>query len=352
MHVVGSYADLLHESFDEDDPRRNDAAEIRQASDRATARTRQLLTFSRRDVIQPVPLDTTATITRLEETLRRTLPDTVELQLELEPDLRATVIDTGELEQVLLNLISNAQNAMPDGGTLTIRTTAVEIGDKPIVEGLVPGDYVAITVSDTGDGMSEAVRSHALEPFFTTRRDAGGSGLGLATVYGIVTGAGGSIVLESVPGEGTAVVLYLPTTSESADAVTEDEEPSRLGEREDQIVVLLAEDEPAIRALTTRMLSAQGYTVISAPTGVDALNLARSTKRIDVLLTDVIMPGMSGNELAATLARERPGLAIVFMSGYSDQIVADCVLDADTLYLPKPFRPQELLDLLALALAA
>ena len=152
---------------------------------------------------------------------------------------------------------------MPDGGTLTIRTTAVEIGDKPIVEGLVPGGYVAIAVSDTGDGMTEAVRSHALEPFFTTRRDTGGSGLGLATVYGIVTGAGGSIALDSVPGEGTTVVVYLPTTSESADASTPDEEPSRPGEREDQTVVLVAEDEPTIRALTTRMLSAQGYTVLA-----------------------------------------------------------------------------------------
>ena len=266
MHVVGSYADLLHESFDGDDPRRSDAAEIRRASDRATARTRQLLTFSRRDVTQPVPLDTTATITRLEETLRHTLADTVDLRFELKPDLRATVIDAGELEQVLLNLVSNAQSAMPDGGTLTIRTTAVDVEDKPVVEGLLPGGYVAIAVSDTGHGMTEAVRSQALEPFFTTRRDTGGSGLGLATVYGIVTGAGGSIALESVLGGGTTVVVYLPTTSAIVDASTPDE-PARTDERGDQTVVLVAEDEPTIRALTTRMLSAQGYTVLSAASG-------------------------------------------------------------------------------------
>ena len=349
--IVGSYADFLHESFDADDPRRNDVAEIRQASDRAAALTRQLLTFSRRDVTQPVPLDAAAAITRLERMLRRTLTETIDLRLELEPDLRATVIDTGQLEQVLLNLVLNARDAMPDGGTLTIRTTAVEIGEEPIVEGLLPGGYVAITVSDTGGGMDESVRSHALEPFFTTRRDAGGSGLGLATVYGTVTGAGGSVTLESVLGEGTTVVLYLPTTSESVDASTLEEEPQRPN-RDDQTVVLVAEDEPTIRALTTRMLSAQGYTVLSAASGAEALKLARRTTRIDVLLTDVIMPGMTGNELAATLAQERPGLPIVYMSGYSDQIVSDGVLDADTLYLPKPFKPQQLLDLLALALAA
>ena len=349
--VVGSYADLLSQSFEDDDPRRNDAAEISRAADRAAALTRQLLTFSRRDVVQPVPVDAAAAIARLYEVLRSTLSASIELKLELEPTLRATVIDSGQLEQVVLNVVSNAQTAMPEGGTVTIRTGAVEIEEESTIAGLVPGAYVAITVSDTGEGMSEQVRSRALEPFFTTHSDTGGSGLGLATVYGIVTGAGGAITLESALGEGTTVVLYLPTTAEPADAPAPEGNPERASERADQTVVLVAEDEPTILALTTRMLSSEGYTVLPAASGVDALTLARKTDRIDVLLTDVIMPGMTGSELAARLTRERPGLPIVYMSGYSNQILSGGVLDAETLYLPKPFKPQELLELLELAVS-
>ena len=166
-----------------------------------------------------------------------------------------------------------------------------------------------------------------------------------------MTGAGGAITIESTLGEGTTVVLYLPTTAEPADAPADEGEPERTSERADQTVVLVAEDEPTILALTTRMLSSQGYTVLPAASGVDALKLARKTDRIDVLLTDVIMPGMTGSELAATLTSERPGLPIVYMSGYSNQILSDGVLDAETLYLPKPFKPQELLELLELAVS-
>jgi signal transduction histidine kinase/CheY-like chemotaxis protein len=349
--IVGSYADLLSQSFEDDDPRRNDAAEISRAADRAAALTRQLLTFSRRDVVQPVPVDAAAAMTRLYDMLRNTLASSIDLRLELEPTLRATVIDAGQLEQVVLNVVLNAQTAMPEGGTVTIGTSAVAIGEESTVEGLVPGAYVAITVSDTGEGMSEQVRSRAFEPFFTTRSDTGGSGLGLATVYGIVTGAGGAVTIESNLGQGTTVVLYLPTTAEPADAPANEGEPERSSGRADQTVVLVAEDEPTILALTTRMLSSQGYTVLPAASGADALKLARKTDRIDVLLTDVIMPGMTGSELAATLTRERPGLPIVYMSGYSNQILSGGVLDAETLYLPKPFKPQELLELLELAVS-
>jgi signal transduction histidine kinase len=350
--IVGSYADILRQSFDDDDPRRDDATEICRASDRAAALTRQLLTFSRRDVIQPVPVDASSTVAGLEEMLRRTLTAAIDLQLELAPALRATVIDAGQLEQVVLNLVLNAQSAMPDGGTLTIRTGGVEIGEESTIDGLIPGTYIAITVSDTGEGMSQLVRSRALEPFFTTRGDSGGSGLGLATVYGIVTGAGGAVTLESSQSEGTTVVLYLPTTTEQAELPAADEKSGRPSERDDQTVVLVAEDEPTILALTTRMLAAQGYTVLPALSGAEALRLARETDRIDILLTDVIMPGMTGSELAATLTQERPGLPVVYMSGYSNQIVATGALDAGTLYLAKPFKPRQLLELLELAVSA
>ena len=349
--VVGSYADFLHESFEEDDPRRNDAAEIRHASDRAAALTRQLLTFSRRDVTRPVPLDVAATIARLEEMLRRTLTATIDLNLELEPALRPTVIDASQFEQAMLNLALNAQNAMPDGGTLTIRVGAAEVDEFSFLEGVAPGSYIVIDVSDTGHGMSEDVRSRAVEPFFTTRAETGGSGLGLASVYGIITGADGAITIDSAEGEGTTVALYLPTTAHDVKAF-EAEEPARSCEQANGGVVLVAEDEPTIRELATRILTAQGYIVLAAATGIEALELARHSERIDVLLTDVIMPGMTGSELAATLSRDRPGLPIVYMSGYSDQVVAKHgVLDAGTLYLQKPFTSQELLGLLADTLA-
>ena len=346
--IVSSYADILSQSFEEDDPRRDDAAEISRASDRAAALTRQLLTFSRRGVIQPVPVDATAAILRLYETLRSTLTASIDLRLELEPTLRATVIDAGQLEQVVLNLVSNAQNAMPEGGVLTIRTAAAEIGQESDGEGLVPGDYVAITVSDTGEGMSEQVRSRALEPFFTTRNDPGGGGLGLATVYGIVTGAGGAIEPRIGSGRrhdrrplsaddgGTGGRAFgrgarRPVGTGGADS------GARRRRRADDPC---ADDTHAVGG---------GIYGAGRPLRREALKLARQTKRIDVLLTDVIMPGMTGGELAATLARERPGLSIVYMSGYSNQIIARGVLDAGTLYLPKPFKPQQLLELLELA---
>ena len=349
--IVDSYADLLKQSFEADDPRRNDAAEISRASERAAALTRQLLTFSRRGVIQPVPVDTSIAIAGIDEVLGRTLPASIDLRLELEPELPATVIDAGQLEQVVLNLVSNAQNAMCEGGTLTIRTGAVDIRADSPVQGLVPGAYVTITVSDTGEGMSDDIRSRALEPFFTTRGETGGSGLGLATVYGIVTGAGGAIDLDSATGHGTTVTLYLPTTAERVDTPLVEGARERPSESAGQTVVLLAEDEPTILALTTRLLSAQGYTVLAAPSGLEALKLARQVEHIDVLLTDVMMPGMTGGELAATLARERPELPIVYMSGYSNQIIARGVLDAGTLYLAKPFKPRQLLELLELAVS-
>ena len=349
--IVGSYAGFLHESFEEDDPRRSDVDEIRRASDRAAALTRQLLTFSRRGVTQPVPLNAATTISQLEPMLRRTLPATVTLELELEQGLRATVIDPGQLEQAVLNLVLNARNAMPDGGDLTVRASSADVDEGRLIDGVPPGAYVAIVVSDTGEGMSEAVRDRALEPFFTTRGDAGGSGLGLATVFGIVTAAGGAITIESAPAEGTTVTLYLPTTTASAPAPAEEEAPRPRAPGNDN-VVLLAEDEETVRALTTRILSIQGYKVLAAATGAGALELARDTDRIDVLLTDAVMPGMTGGALAAVLQQERPGLRTVYMSGYSDQIVAENgVLDAGTLYLQKPFKPQELLNLLEQALA-
>jgi signal transduction histidine kinase len=348
--VVGSYADFLHESFEENDPRRADATEIRQASDRAAALTRQLLTFSRRDVTQPVPLDAAATVARLEGMLRRTLTATIDLRFELTENLGSTMIDAGQLEQAVLNLVLNAQHAMPDGGVLTIRAHAVEISGDQLFDGLTPGTYVAITVSDAGEGMTAEVRSRALEPFFTTRADSGGSGLGLATVYGTVTGAGGAITIDSAEGEGTTIVLYLPTTTQTVEPQSA-ERRLHPHKRDNGTHVLLVEDEPTIRKLTTRILSAQGYKVLAAASGIEALELSRGSDRIDVLLTDVIMPGMTGSELAEALARERPGLPIIFMSGYSDQIVAKAgVLEVGTRYLQKPFKPTDLLELMASAL--
>ena len=258
--IVGSYADLLSQSFEEDDPRRDDAAEIspglgpRRCAD---APASHLLPPRRRSSpFRSMPPPRSPRLYDDAPTARS--PPPIDLRLELEPTERATVIDAGQLEQVVLNVVLNAQE----------RDARRWHGDDPhprsrdrrrlAVEGLVPGAYVAITVSDTGEGMSEQVRSRALEPFFTTRGDTGGSGLGLATVYGIVTGAGGAITLDSAPGEGTTVVLYLPTTAEPADAPAVERDPCNASERADQTVVLVAEDEPTILALTTRMLALAG----------------------------------------------------------------------------------------------
>ena len=289
--VVGSYADFLHESFEDDDPRRDDAAEIRKATERASELTRQLLTFARRDVTQPVPLDVAATILQLAGTLRGALTAGIDLQLVLEPGLHATVIDPGRLEQALLNLVLNARNAMPEGGILTIRADTVAVDERTPVDGVAPGSYVAIAVSDSGHGMTEEVLRRALDPFFTTRADAGGSGLGLATVYGIVASTGGSTTIESSIDEGTTVVLYLPATTESVEAEA-DPEPARTNDRGDRVVVLVAEDEPMIRDITTRILSGHGYVVLAAASGAEALELERLTKRIVGLLSDGSIPGM------------------------------------------------------------
>lgn len=349
--VVGSYADFLHESFDETDPRRDDASEIRKAADRAAALTRQLLTFSRRDVSQPVALDPAEVVSRIEAMLRRTLAATIDLRIEIEPELPAVVIDAGQLEQVLLNLVLNAQSAMPDGGALTIGVRKAALGEEGIPQDVPPGSYISIAVADTGQGMTEEVRNRAFEPFFSTRTAEGGSGLGLATVYGIVTDAGGAVTLESGLGDGTTVTLYLPASSAVAEPAAVPP-PDAVAANGGSKVVLLAEDEPTIRRLTERILSAHGYEVIAAGSGGDALALAEDAVRLDVLLTDVVMPGMTGTELSQEMTRLRPGTPTVFMSGYSDQIVGrHGILEANVLYLRKPFTRQELLEAIEQAAA-
>ena len=349
--VVGSYADFLRESLDETDPRRDDADEIRRAADRAAALTRQLLTFSRRDVSQPVALEPAQAVSRIEAMLRRTLAATIDLRIEIEPELPTVVIDAGQLEQVLLNLVLNAQSAMPDGGGLSIGVRGAELGEEGLAQEIPPGPYVAIAVSDTGQGMTEEVRSRAFEPFFSTRTAEGGSGLGLATVYGIVTDAGGAVTLESSLGDGTTVTLYLPASSTVAEPAAVSP-PAAVPASGGSRVVLLAEDEPTIRRLTERILSAHGYEVIAAGSGGDALALAEDAARLDILLTDVVMPGMTGAELSEEMTRLRPGTPTVFMSGYSDQIVGrHGILAANVLYLRKPFTHQELLETIAQAAA-
>jgi two-component system cell cycle sensor histidine kinase/response regulator CckA len=272
----------------------------------------------------------------VEQLLRRTLGALICVTVECDDRLWDVEADRAQLEQVLMNLALNARDAMPDGGFLTIEARNVTLGPDAPLE----GDAVRVTVSDTGLGMAEEVLDRAFEPFFSTKSAAEGRGLGLATVYGIVRGAEGHIELRSGPGNGTVVLVHLPASREAAPADEVDETPVVVtggGER-----VLLVEDKEAVRVLTSRILSDAGYLVSDAPDGVEAL--AAFGDEVDVLVTDVVMPGISGQELADELRARRPGLPVVFVSGYTeDHVVEDARRDGATAFVEKPFSADELL---------
>ena len=284
--------------------------------------------------------------------LRRALGDDVALATDLAADLWPVVADRGQIERVVLNLAVNARDAMHDGGCLSIATSNVVIDAAQaarLPEEIAPGRYVRLSVSDTGCGMEEEVSERAFEPFFTTKGPSGGAGLGLATVYGVVMQAGGRVELESAPGAGTTVNLYLPATE------------SREGRREPQPsdepdgeTILVVDDEDAVRALLARILSRGGYRVVEAPGPEEAIQeFERRSTPLDLLLTDVVMPKMSGGELAGTMSSLQPGLRVAFMSGYTDDVVVRHGSgDRKPLLLKKPFTPEGLLNFVARGLSS
>ena len=322
-----------------------DLGEITSVARRAAALTRHLLIFSRRDVVQPEVLDLNEVLGDLEDLLRRTIGENVDdLRTLFAADLPLVKADRGQLDQLVMNLSVNARDAMPSGGTLTIETASVEIdSDYARRRGLAPGTYVRLELSDTGTGMRQEVADRAFEPFFTTKAVGKGTGLGLATVYGIVMQAGGDVSIRSQLGSGTTVRVDLPATSEVRTEVSEERmavlRPAR-GE-----TVLLVEDEDLVREPTRRILARHGYTVLAARDASQALELVHDhVGSIDLLLTDVIMPGRSGKELSVEAVEVRPSMRVLFMSGYSnDVIVHQGILDDRVNLIGKPFAAEDLL---------
>jgi signal transduction histidine kinase/CheY-like chemotaxis protein len=322
----------------------SDLAQIKRAGDRAAGLTRQLLAFARREVIQPEVLDLDSVITAVEEMLRRTLGEHVELVTSLAGDLRPVLADPGQLEQVLVNLVLNARDAMPAGGTLTIDTSNITVDDASIAGGSKSrqGQNVRLRVSDTGTGMTRDAMEHAFEPFYTTKEDSSGTGLGLATVYGILTQAEGNIRIYSEPGTGTTFTIMLPVTEEAATPVPEPAPYEREPKGE---TVLVVEDEAALREVTRRIFARNGYQVITAGSGPEALEIARDhAGEIHLLVTDVVMPHMLGKEVAEKMLLVKPEVEVLFMSGYARPVLASQGrLDPGVALVEKPFSEADLL---------
>jgi two-component system, cell cycle sensor histidine kinase and response regulator CckA len=344
LTVITSYSDLLLEDLGSDDPKRDDVEQIRKAADGAAALTRQLLAFSRQQVLQPKALDLKTTVVGTEKLLKRLIGEDVQLTTFLAPDLGVVKADPGQIEQIIINLAVNARDAMPTGGRLTIEAANVDM-DEAYVRGHAParpGRYVMLALSDTGTGMDEQTKARIFEPFFTTKEPGKGTGLGLATVYGIVKQSGGFIWVYSEPGRGTSFKVYLPRVEEPAEpaaAPAATVEPLRGTE-----TVLVVEDAASVRMVTRQVLERYGYAVLEAPNGDTALRLAaKHHGQIHLLLTDVVMPGLSGRQLAQQLAQLRPDMKVLYASGYADQaIVHHGILEAGIAYLQKPFTPETL----------
>jgi two-component system cell cycle sensor histidine kinase/response regulator CckA len=353
MVVLGSSEHVL-EQLAPNDPLRQTMEEIKRAGERATSLTRQLVAFSRQQRLNKRSVDLNQVVRGIGEMLRRLIGEDIELTTKLDPELGRVRADAGQLEQVIMNLAVNARDAMPIGGALLIETANVVLGEShPDPDGAAvgPGRYVVLSVSDTGTGMDEETRAQAFEPFFTTKEPGKGTGLGLATVYGIVKQSDGSVWVDSALGHGTTFRIQLPLLEDEADAPrpVADEVDGHAGPE----TILIVEDEEAVRGLVRRVLQAAGYDVIAAASGAEALELCRSTeRRIDLVLTDIVLPGMDGFEVARRLLALHPAARTLFMSGYSDRrIPAPSELDKDVGLLEKPFDSETLMTSVRQALA-
>jgi len=343
LTAIFGYVDLLLDGLPTLSPLRPDIEEIRRAAERAAGLTRQLLAFSRKQVLQTRTLDLNELLTDIDKLLRRLLGEDIDIVTKLDPKLGAVRADWGQLEQVVVNLAVNARDAMPGGGRLTIETRNAELDEAYTREHVPvrPGRYVMFALSDTGTGMSPETMAHMFEPFFTTKEAGKGTGLGLATVYGIVKQSGGYVWCYSELGHGTTFTVYLPRVDEPVDPL-----PVRVAARSTRgsETVLVVEDEPGLRALTRRLLEKHGYTVLEAATADAAAALARDYPGpIHLLLADVVLPGGSGRALADALLSQRAGVRVLFMSGYTeDAIVHRGVLASNTPFLHKPFSADTL----------
>jgi two-component system, cell cycle sensor histidine kinase and response regulator CckA len=345
LTVIKGYSELVLEELDNTDPLRCEVEEVQKAADRAAGLTRQLLAFSRQQVLAPRVLDLNQVIRNMDRLLHRLLGDEINLTINLDPNLGRAKADPGQIEQVVMNLAVNARDAMAAGGKLMIETVNTELDESYVREHVAvkPGPYVMIAVSDTGVGMTEDIRSRIFEPFFTTKEPGKGTGLGLSTVYGIVKQSDGYVWVYSEAGIGTTFKVYLPRVDAPLDII-----PNRgngLPVHRGTETILLVEDEDGIRALVRQLLSRQGYTVIESRNGGEALLLCeRHQGKIDLLLTDVVLQQMSGRELAQRLTLVRPEMRVLYISGYTDDaIVQHGVLNAGTAFLQKPFTTDALI---------
>jgi signal transduction histidine kinase len=340
LTAITGHSELLLRQLDADDPRRKNAEQIEKAAYRAAALTRQLLIFSRKQVIEPRVLKLNAVILNLEKMLRRLIGEDIEFCTLLDPAAGHIKADPGQIEQVIMNLAVNARDAMPTGGKLTV-TTANTTLDKNHLENfpdLSAGDYVMLAIADTGTGMSEEVKAHLFEPFFTTKPPGQGTGLGLATCFGIVKQNTGHIDVQSEWGSGTTFKIYFPQVQSAL-------EPPRVRNLPTEVAggnetVLLVEDEPVVRELAAVTLREKGYTVVEAVNGEEGLRLARQHDgKIDLVLTDVVMPVMGGKEMADALRTSHPDTKVLFTSGYTeDALGPHGVLRPGILFLPKPYQ--------------
>jgi PAS domain S-box-containing protein len=341
LMVIQGYADLLADRVPTGDPLRRNVEQIQMAAQRATSLTRQLLAFSRKQMLAPKVLNVQTVVSDMEKILRRLIGEDVALETSSAPDLWLVKADRSQIEQVILNLAVNARDAMPQGGRLTIETMNVELdasyAHPPAV--LSPGKYVMLAVTDNGSGMDAETQAHIFEPFFTTKEKGKGTGLGLATVYGIVKQSGGYVWVYSEPGQGTSFKIYLPRIEDTQSGSTRDRKPDTLSLPRGSETVLLVEDEKGVRELAREYLEMSGYAVIEAENGHMALELAAMhAGQIHLLMTDVVMPGISGRELAERASQIRPGIKILYMSGYTDQaVVHHGILETDAVLLQKPF---------------
>jgi two-component system, cell cycle sensor histidine kinase and response regulator CckA len=344
LTVIAGYSGLIEEKLPSDDPLLDYARQISRASEHAASLTRQLLTFSRKQIIKPKPIDLNVLVGGMKQMLQRLVGEDVEVIADLAPGLGHVRADADQMSQVLINLAANARDAMPEGGRLCVRTALVESGECPAAEDreALPGVAVLLAVSDTGVGMSYETRQNIFEPFFTTKERGRGTGLGLSTVYGIVKQNRGHIDVRSEPGKGATFSIYLPRIEE-APAIREGREPVAARVRGSE-TILVVEDDESVRRLIVGTLGMCGFQVLQAADGPGALNTATEhAGPIDLLLTDVIMPGMNGKEVADRLAALRPQVKVLFISGYSGELIAKAgVLHPGVAYLPKPFTSDAL----------
>jgi signal transduction histidine kinase len=343
--VIG-FSDLALAHTPQSDPRRDELEEIKKAGERAVALTRQLLAFSRGQVLEPVVLELNEGVGSIEPMLRRLVREDIKVETRLKPEVGRVKVDRGQLEQVIVNLVVNAADAMPGGGRLSIETVSVNLDEEYIrlhpAAHAEPGRFAVLEITDTGVGMDEETMSHIFEPFFTTKGEEG-TGLGLATVYGIVRQSGGFVWVYSEPGRGTSFKVYLP----SAEAPVERERPISPVKQPvpSGCRVLLVEDDPLVRTLVRRILTSYDFEILEAATGDEALALSSETEAdaLDLLITDTVMPGVGGIELAERIRARHPTLRTVIMSGYSEALTSgEVTLPPGTEFVAKPFSPTDL----------